>query len=254
MVGDIEKQNLRRANEQRGFHPRHLLRQAAFETKPDEMAERAEPAQHGGHQRPGERAIAVREGCESGIGLGVFELLIERAAPPQYAIDNVRRYAADGEPGHVGRCLKWTSHLFLVPHRSFRLAAVARLRQVRGNANRSDHARIQRAGGTPSCAAKKTADAGSRAGARRSRRAPCRAGPRAHRSTERDRRPRRPRADPLWRLGGQRPYSGLLARTREGDGGGSAGSAVFCSINCLKSSSSDTHWRRRSRTASQISR
>ena len=97
MVGHVEEENLRGADQERGLGARRFLRQAAFEEDGDEMAQRAEPAQHGRDQRPRQRAVAIGEGGERGIRVGAVELLVERSVPAQHAVDNVGGDAADGE-------------------------------------------------------------------------------------------------------------------------------------------------------------
>ena len=64
MIGYIEKKNLRRADEQRGLDPRHLRGQAAIKEQPEEIAQRAEPAQHRGDQNAHQCPVALRERCE----------------------------------------------------------------------------------------------------------------------------------------------------------------------------------------------
>ena len=100
MVGHVEQENLRRAEKERGLDPRRLLRRAAIEEKTEEMAQRAEPAQHGRDQRPRQRAVALRQGGQRGACGGALELIVERAAAAQHGVKNVGGEATGGEAGH----------------------------------------------------------------------------------------------------------------------------------------------------------
>jgi hypothetical protein len=53
MVGHIEPQDLRRADEQRHFHPRRFRGHSAVEQPAEQVAQRPEPAQHGHDQMAG---------------------------------------------------------------------------------------------------------------------------------------------------------------------------------------------------------
>ncbi len=101
VVGHIEKQDLRGANQQHDFDPSCLRRQAAIEKKPDQMAQRAQPAQRGRSQRADERPIAIGETGKPGIAAGAIELLIERTMLPQHGVKNVGRNTPGGKAGHV---------------------------------------------------------------------------------------------------------------------------------------------------------
>ena len=100
VVGHVEQQNLRRAEKERGLDPRRLLRRAAIEEEAEEMAQRAEPAQHGRDQRPRQRAVALRQAGQRGARGGAVELIVERAAAAQHAVENVGGEAPGGEAGH----------------------------------------------------------------------------------------------------------------------------------------------------------
>ena len=116
VVGHIEEQDLRRADQQHDLDPWRLLGQPAFEKQPDQMAQRAEPAQRGRDQRTGERPIAVGEAGKPGIGAGAIELLIERAMLPQHAVKNIGRNAPGSETGHAvaaGRSGRVPARMFI---------------------------------------------------------------------------------------------------------------------------------------------
>ncbi len=97
MIRHVEKEYLRGADQQRAFHARRLRRYAAFEKAPKQMAERAEPAQHDGNQRPGQRAIAILETREVA---GPFDEFVERTTAAQHAVENVRRDPAGRQARH----------------------------------------------------------------------------------------------------------------------------------------------------------
>ncbi len=99
MVRHVEKQDLRGAEQERGLDPRRLRRQTTFEKRPKEMAQGAEPAQHGSDQRARQRAVALLQ--RGKLASVRVEQLIERAAAAQHAFDDVGGDAAHGEAGHV---------------------------------------------------------------------------------------------------------------------------------------------------------
>ena len=100
VVGHVEKENLGRADQQRGLDPRRLRRRAAIEQEAQQTAQAAEPAQHGGDQRAREGAVAL---VERGELSGSVEQFVERPAAAQHAIDDIGGDAAGGEAGHVLR-------------------------------------------------------------------------------------------------------------------------------------------------------
>jgi len=100
VVGHVEQQNLRRAEKERGLDPRRLLRRTAIEEKTEEMAQRAEPAQHGRDQRPRQRAVALWKAVQRGARGGGLELIVERAAAAQHGVKNVGGEAPGGEARH----------------------------------------------------------------------------------------------------------------------------------------------------------
>ena len=75
------------------------------------MAQGAEPAQHGGDDAAHQRAVALGELRQAGQGVPAVELLVERPAAAQHAVEDLggdaaRRQAraADGEPGGSLAC------------------------------------------------------------------------------------------------------------------------------------------------------
>ena len=72
------------------------------------MTERAEPAQDRRHQPPHQRAVAIGQRLQAGMGAGAVELVVEGAMLVQYAVENIGRDPPRGEAGHFGRyCEFW---------------------------------------------------------------------------------------------------------------------------------------------------
>jgi hypothetical protein len=61
MIGHIEKQDLRRPDQQRGLDARRVFRQAALQHQAKERAQGAEPPQHDRDQRPDRALVAIRQ-------------------------------------------------------------------------------------------------------------------------------------------------------------------------------------------------
>src|SRR5690349_16392257 len=104
MTGNIEKSNLRCADEQRGLDSRCLSRQATLQKTSEQMPQCAEPAQRHRAQGAGQCAVALRQGCEF---CRRIEKLVEGATAAQHAIENIgskpphcksRRFATDCLP------------------------------------------------------------------------------------------------------------------------------------------------------------
>ena len=72
---------------------------ALVEKAAEQMAQGAEPPQHGGGQPAHQRAVAVGERGEAGMGAFAGQLLVERDAPPQHAVEDVGGDPAGGEAG-----------------------------------------------------------------------------------------------------------------------------------------------------------
>ena len=103
MVGHVEEKNLRGADQQRGLDPRRLRRRAALEEETEEMAQRAEPAQHGRDQRPRQRAVAVRQAGKAAARVRVRPSSCSSSGRRRRNTPstNVGGEAPDGEAGHV---------------------------------------------------------------------------------------------------------------------------------------------------------
>ncbi len=132
MVGHVEEQNLRRAEEERGLDPRRLRRRTVLEHAGDQMAQRAEPANDGRDQRPRQRAVAVGERGKSRMGAGAVELVVERAAAAQHRLEDIGGDAPGGEalhlravvgPASVGFVAGWSLRLARGFHRAFLVPA-----------------------------------------------------------------------------------------------------------------------------------
>ena len=59
VIGHVEKKDLRGADQQRAFDPRRAVREAAVEQAGEQMAQRAEPADHGCDDGANQRAVAL---------------------------------------------------------------------------------------------------------------------------------------------------------------------------------------------------
>jgi hypothetical protein len=99
MIGNIEPQNLGGADKKRRLDPRSIGRASASEKQTEEVAERAEAAQHDGHQGADERAVTLRKGRPNRIGACAIELIVERPMPPQDIVENVGRGAPRRQAG-----------------------------------------------------------------------------------------------------------------------------------------------------------
>ena len=99
MIGHFEPEDLRGADQQNGFHARRLGRKALVEKSAEQVAQGAEPPQHGGGEPAHQRAVAVGERGEAGMGGLAGQLLVERDLPPQDAVENVGGDPSGGEAG-----------------------------------------------------------------------------------------------------------------------------------------------------------
>src|SRR4029078_10305839 len=89
MIGDIEEQDLRGADQKRRFDPRRIRRGAAVEQAGKHFAQSAEPAQHGADNVARECTVALGEEAEAVVALAVVELLVERTAAAQHVVENI---------------------------------------------------------------------------------------------------------------------------------------------------------------------
>ena len=106
MIGHVHPENLRGADQQRALRARRVGRNAAIEQARQQMAERAEPPQDRRDQPPHQRAVAIGERFQSGMGAGAVELVVEGAVLVQHAVENVGRDPPRRETGNFGRNCK----------------------------------------------------------------------------------------------------------------------------------------------------
>ena len=99
MVGHVKPEDLRGPDQQNGFGSRRFRRKSLLEEGGEQRAQGAEPPQHGGDQPAHQRAIAVGERGEARMRAFAGQLLVERDAPPQHAIENVGGDPSGSEAG-----------------------------------------------------------------------------------------------------------------------------------------------------------
>ena len=99
MIGHFEPEDLRGADQQDGFGARRVGGKALVEKSAEQMAQGAEPPQHGGGEPAHQRAVAVGERGQAGMRVFAGQLLVERDAPPQNAVENVGGDSSGGEAG-----------------------------------------------------------------------------------------------------------------------------------------------------------
>ena len=100
VIGHFQPQDLRGADQQNGFHARRLGRKTLVEKPTEQLAQGAEPAQHGGGEPAHQRTVAVGERGKAWMRGLAGKLLVERDFPPQHAVENVGGYPAGGEAGY----------------------------------------------------------------------------------------------------------------------------------------------------------
>ncbi|MGY2931232.1 hypothetical protein ACVWZ6_000834 [Bradyrhizobium sp. GM6.1] len=102
VIGHVHPEDLGGADQQRALRARRVGGNALVEQAGQHMAERAEPAQHGGDQAAHQRAVAVGERLQSGMGAAAVELLVKCAVLVQHAVDDVGGNPPRRETGHFG--------------------------------------------------------------------------------------------------------------------------------------------------------
>ena len=106
MVGHVEQEDLRGADQQRGLDPRRIGRQAAFEQSAEQMPQRAEPAQHGRDDAAHQRAVALGERGEAGMACASSSCSSSgrrRRSTPSRISAAMRRAARPGGCGGMAR-------------------------------------------------------------------------------------------------------------------------------------------------------
>ena len=79
VIGNVEKQDLRGADQQRAFDPRRTVGKSAFEQAGEQVTQRAEPADHGRDDGAHQRPVALLLECIEAAG---FKLFVERPLAP----------------------------------------------------------------------------------------------------------------------------------------------------------------------------
>ncbi len=77
VVGHVEPEDLRRADQERGLGARRIGGHAAVEVSAEQVAQCAESAQHRGDQMPCQCAVAIGERREAGVGASAVNLLVQ---------------------------------------------------------------------------------------------------------------------------------------------------------------------------------
>jgi len=108
VIGHVEPEDLCGANQQNDLHPRRVGGKALLKEPGKEMAQRAQPPQHGGGQPAHQRAVTVSERGKTAMRAFAAELFVECNAATQHAVENVSRDPAGGEPGNfrLRRCAR----------------------------------------------------------------------------------------------------------------------------------------------------
>ena len=99
MIGHFEPEDLRGADQQDGFDARRVGGKTLVEKSAEQVAQGAEPPQHGRDEPAHQRAVAVGERGQAGMGGLAGQLLVERGLPPQDAVENVGGDPSGGEAG-----------------------------------------------------------------------------------------------------------------------------------------------------------
>ena len=103
MIRDVEQENLRGADQQRRLRACRVRGKRPVERGTEQRAQAAEAPQHGADQLLHQGAVAVIKGGEIAVGVRPIELLVERPAPLQHAIQDLRRRPPRGQSGRCRR-------------------------------------------------------------------------------------------------------------------------------------------------------
>jgi hypothetical protein len=103
VVRHIHPENLRGAEQQRGFRALRIGRHATIEQARQHEAQRAEATQHGRDQPSHQRAVAVAERLHRRMCGCAVELVVQRASPQQHVVDDVGCDPARGKARRIGR-------------------------------------------------------------------------------------------------------------------------------------------------------
>jgi hypothetical protein len=124
VVGNVEKKDLRSADQKHAFGAWRVVGTSAFEQTAQQMPQRAEPAQNGCDEPAHERAVSIRESDQSGVGLLAIELFVEGSAATQHGIEDVDCDPPRGQSWNVLRAEACARH-----HWSFEAWSARRCRR-----------------------------------------------------------------------------------------------------------------------------
>ena len=111
VIGHVHPENLRGADQERALRTRRIGGNAAVQQPGQHVPQRSQPPKDGRHQPPHQGAVAVGQRLQPGMGGGAVELVVERAALVQHAVENIRRDPPRRETGHLGgRCESYRRH------------------------------------------------------------------------------------------------------------------------------------------------
>jgi len=100
VIGHVKKKDLGCADQERALDARRIRRESAFEHRREQMPQCAQSPEHSRNHAAHERAIAFGEFAQRGL---ILKLFVERTFTMQYAFENIRGDAADGEAGNGRR-------------------------------------------------------------------------------------------------------------------------------------------------------
>ena len=102
MVRHLEKQDLRRADQQHRLDPWRIVGKAALQELLQHVAQRAEPAQHGGGEHAHQRAVTVGQRSQPGMHVRAVQFAVERTMAAQHIVEDIGRDAARREARDLG--------------------------------------------------------------------------------------------------------------------------------------------------------
>ena len=113
MIGHVEEQDLRGADQQYGFDARRIGGKSAVEIKIEHVPQGADAAQYGRGKLAHQRAVAIRECGKARVLIRAFELAIERAAAAQHVVEDVGGNATRSKTRNLcGSCPSCRRHGF----------------------------------------------------------------------------------------------------------------------------------------------
>src|SRR5207302_7204489 len=97
MIGHVEEQDLRGADQQHSLDARRVWGKSAVEIEIEHVPQGADAAQHGAGELAHQRAVAVRKRRQARMLIRALELAVERTAAAQYIVEDVGGNAARGK-------------------------------------------------------------------------------------------------------------------------------------------------------------